>query len=143
MPVGDPFGDIMNSRRKYVVSTTLKSADLWRQSTILRANIPGEVQKLKALPDQSIYLDGSSVLAHTLFEHDLVDELSLLVYPVVLGSGKRLFPEGHRHNLKLLGTKPFPTGVVLLRYGQEDESPSIVHRTSSRPTCPREASKET
>ena len=120
MAEGDPFGDLMKSKQKYVVSTTLESADLWRNSTIIRgdtvANVVEEIRKLKAAPGQNIYVDGSSVLVHTLAEHDLVDEYSLLVYPLVLGSGKRLFPDGLRVNLKLVETKPFPSGVVLMRY---------------------------
>ncbi|MEZ4860146.1 MAG: dihydrofolate reductase family protein [Caldilineaceae bacterium] len=116
MPKGDPFGDVMNSKQKYVVSTTLQSADLWRNSTIIRDNVVEEVRKLKQAPGKNIYVDGSSVLVHTLAEHDLVDEYSLLVYPLVLGSGKRLFPDGLRVNLKLIETKPFPSGVVLMQY---------------------------
>ena len=120
MAEGEPFGDLMKSKKKYVVSTTLESADLWRNSTIIRGdtveNVVEEIRKLKATPGQNIYVDGSSVLVHTLAEHDLVDEYSLLVYPLVLGSGKRLFPDGLRVNLKLVETKPFPSGVVLMRY---------------------------
>lgn len=116
MPEGDEFGDLMKRKQKYVVSTTLTSTDLWRNSTIIRENIVEEVRKLKAASGQSIYIDGSSILVHTLAEHDLVDEYSLLVYPLVLGSGKRLFPDGLRVNLKLVETKPFPSGVVLMRY---------------------------
>lgn len=116
MPAGDPFGDVMNAKKKYVVSTTLASADLWRNSTIIRKNVPDEVRKIKALPGKNIYLDGSSVLAHTLIEHDLVDEFSLLVYPLVLGSGKKLFPKGTTLKLKLVESRPFPSGVVLMRY---------------------------
>ena len=116
MAEGDPFGDVMNSKRKYVVSTTLESADLWRNSTIIRDNVVEEVRKLKEAPGKNIYVDGSSVLVHTLVEHDLVDEYSLLVYPLVLGSGKRVFPDGSRVNLKLIEIKPFPSGVVLMRY---------------------------
>lgn len=118
MPVGDPFGDVMNSKKKYVVSTTLKDASLWRNSTIIRDRVPEAVRALLAEPGLDIYLDGSSVLAHTLIEHDLVDEVSLLVYPLSLGSGKKLFPEGHRREMKLLECRPFPTGVVLMRYGR-------------------------
>jgi dihydrofolate reductase len=116
MAEGDPFGDLMKKMRKYVVSTTLESADLWRNSTIISANVVEEVSKLKEQPGKTIYVDGSSVLVHTLVEHDLVDEYSFLVYPVVLGSGKRVFPNGLRVNLKLIETKPFPSGVVLMRY---------------------------
>lgn len=116
LPAGDFFGDIMNAKRKYVISTTLKSADLWRNSSIISQDVPEEVRKLKAQPGKNIYLDGSSVLAHTLIQHDLVDAFSLLVYPLILGSGKKLFPDGARHNLKLIETRSFPTGVVLTRY---------------------------
>jgi dihydrofolate reductase len=74
------------------------------------------VRKLKEQSGKDMYVDGSSVLVHTLTQHDLVDEYSLLVYPVVLGSGKRVFPDGLRVNLKLIESKPFPSGVVLMRY---------------------------
>jgi len=116
MPEGDLFGDVMKTKRKYVVSTTLKSTDLWRNSTIISKNVVEEVRKLKDQPGQNIILDGSSVLAHTLIENDLVDEYSLHVYPLVLGSGKKLFPDGKRLNLKLIGSQALPTGVVYQQY---------------------------
>jgi dihydrofolate reductase len=116
MPEGDPFGDVMKSKKKYVVSKTLKSAELWRNSTIISKNVVEEVRKLKEQSGQNIILDGSSVLAHTLIENDLVDEYSLHVYPLVLGSGKRLFPEGKRVNLKLIQSQALPTGVVFQQY---------------------------
>ena len=116
MAAGDPFGDLMKEKNKYVVSTTLKSADLWRNSTIIRGNVVEEVRRLKQKPGKNIYVDGSSVLVHTLIHHDLVDEYSLLVYPLVLGNGKRVFPDDLRVNLKLIESKPFPSGVVLMRY---------------------------
>lgn len=116
MPEGDPFGDLMKSKKKYVVSTTLKSTSLWRNSTIISKNIVEEVRKLKAQEGQYIVLDGSSVLAHTLIENDLVDAYALHVYPLVLGSGKRLFPDGRRVNLKLIGSETLPTGVVYQQY---------------------------
>ena len=116
MPEGDPFGDVMKSKKKYVVSTTLKSTSLWRNSTIISQNVVEEVRKLKEQPGQNIILDGSSVLVHTLIENDLVDEYALHVYPLVLGSGKRLFPEGKRVNLKLIGSKTLPTGVAFQQY---------------------------
>ena len=116
MPVGDPFGDVMNGIRKVVVSTTLKSAADWRNSTLIRGNVVEEVRKLKEQPGKNILVDGSSVLIHTLAENDLVDEYSLHVYPIVLGGGKRLFPEGRRINLKLIESQALPTGVVFQRY---------------------------
>jgi dihydrofolate reductase len=118
-PDDDPFAGLLNSMRKYVVSTTLKSADAWRNSTIIRGNVVDEVRKLKEQSGKDIYTDGSSVLVHTLAQADLVDEYSLLVFPVVLGSGKRVFPDGFYAGLKLVETKTFPTGVTLLRYQPE------------------------
>ena len=116
MPAGNPFGDVMNGKQKYVVSTTLKSTDGWRNSTLISRNVVDEVRKLKGQPGKNILLDGSSVLVHTLIENDLVDEYALHVYPLVLGGGKRLFPDGVRVNLKLVESSPMPTGVVYQRY---------------------------
>jgi dihydrofolate reductase len=113
---GDPFADTLNNVRKYVVSTTLESASAWRNSTLISDNVVEAVHKLKQEDGKNILLDGSSVLAHTLAENDLVDEYSLHVYPIVLGSGKRLFPDGKRINLKLVEASPLPTGVVFMRY---------------------------
>jgi len=112
MPADDPFGNM----RKVVVSTTLKSASAWRNSSIISQNVVDEIRKLKEQPGKDIYVDGSSVLVHTLVQADLVDEYSLLVFPLVLGSGKQVFPDGFRADLKLIETKSFPTGVVLMRY---------------------------
>jgi len=113
---GDPFADAMNGVRKYVVSTTLKSAAAWRNSTLIPGDVVAEVRKLKELPGKDILLDGSSVLAHTLIENDLVDEYSLHVYPIVLGIGKKLFPDGKSLDLKLVHSTALPTGVVFQRY---------------------------
>lgn len=117
--IDDPFGDVMNNVRKYVVSTTLPSAAAWRNSTLIRDNVVETVRQLKQEPGQNILLDGSSVLVHTLAQHDLVDEYRLHVYPLVLGSGKRLFPEGKRLNLTLVEASPLPTGVVYIRYRRD------------------------
>ncbi len=116
MPLGDPFGDIMNGLHKVVVSTTLKSADAWRNSTLISKNVVEEIRKLKDQPGKDIYVDGSSILVHTLAQNDLVDEYNLLVYPIVLGRGKRVFSDDLHAGLKLIDTKTFPTGVVLMRY---------------------------
>src|SRR6266513_905439 len=114
LPAGDPFGDVMNTMAKYVVSTTLTSASAWRNSTLIGSNVVEQVRTLKAQPGKNIGIDGSSVLVHTLAEHDLIDEYSLLVYPVVLGRGKKLFPEGLHVTLRLIEAKPLPSGVVLM-----------------------------
>lgn len=118
VPDGDPFGDVMNNTPKYVVSTTLTSASAWRNSTLIRDNVIEEVRKLKAQPGKNILIDGSSVLVHTLAENDLIDEYSLLIYPVVLGNGKKLFAQGQNVQLRLIESKPFPSGVVLMRYAR-------------------------
>ncbi len=75
-----------------------------------------EIRKLKSQPGKNIILDGSSVLVHTLIENDLVDEYVLHVYPLMLGTGKRLFLDGKRVNLKLIESSALPTGVVYQRY---------------------------
>lgn len=116
MPEGDPFGDLMNGKQKYVVSTTLTSASAWRNSTLLSGNVIEEIRALKDRPGQDILIDGSSVLIHSLAEHDLIDEYSLWVYPLVLGKGKKLFAEGMPLTLRLVEAKPLPSGVVLLHY---------------------------
>ncbi len=113
---GDAFGDTMNNIRKYVVSTTLKSTSTWRNSTLIRDNVLEAVRQLKQQPGKNILVDGSSVLIQALAQNDLVDEYSLHVYPIVLGGGKRLYPEGKRLDLTLVEAAPLPTGVVFMRY---------------------------
>lgn len=116
MPKGDPFGDLMNAPAKYVVSRTLEKP-IWRNTTIIRDDVIGSVRALKARPGKTIVTDGSSQLVHALIEHDLVDELYLHVYPLALGRGKRVFPEtGIDRKFSLVEAKPYPTGVVGLRY---------------------------
>ncbi len=119
MEPGNPFGDAMNAIRKYVVSSTLQSASAWRNSILIRDNVVEEVRRIKQLPGQDILVDGSSMLVHELAKNDLVDEYRLHVYPLVLGSGKRLFPQGTRFALKLEETAATPTGVVYMRYRRE------------------------
>lgn len=116
MPAGDPFFDIFNNSPKYVVSTTLESASAWRNSTIIRDHVAERVGELKRQPGKNILVDGSSVLAQTLFENDLVDELCLHVYPLVVGGGKKIFPVSNRTQLSLVEASSLPTGVVYLRY---------------------------
>ena len=77
------------------------------------------VRHLKQEPGKSILMEGSSVLAQALAEHDLIDEYSLHVYPIVLGGGKRLFPAGKRLNMTLVEASPLPTGVVYMRYRRD------------------------
>ncbi|MDP9176510.1 MAG: dihydrofolate reductase family protein [Gemmatimonadota bacterium] len=118
MAPGDPFGDVMNAPRKYVVSRTLEKP-LWRDTTIIRDNVIESVRALKAEPGKNILTDGSSQLVHALFEHDLVDELHLLVYPLTLGSGKRVLPNGVHATFSLTSATPYPSGVVGLDYTRQ------------------------
>jgi dihydrofolate reductase len=117
MPAGDPFGDMMNAPKKYVVSKTLEKP-VWRDTTIIRDNVIEAVRRLKAEPGGNILTDGSSQLVHALLEHDLVDELHLLVYPLTLGSGKRALPNGLHATFELLSATPYPSGVVGLHYAR-------------------------
>jgi dihydrofolate reductase len=104
-----------NSVRKYVVSTTLDKAE-WNNSTLIKNNIVEEIASLKRRDGQDITVHGSATLVQTLMQHDLVDRYRLLVYPVVLGKGKRLFMEGATATLKLVETQSFSSGVVALIY---------------------------
>lgn len=118
MPPGDPFGDLMNAPKKYVVSRTLEKP-IWRDTTIIRDDVVGSVRALKGQPGKNIVTDGSSQLVHDLLVHDLVDELHLLVYPLALGSGKRVLPNGVHATFRLLSAKTYPTGVVGLHYTRQ------------------------
>jgi dihydrofolate reductase len=118
MAPGDPFGDLMNAPKKYVVSRTLEKP-IWRETTIIRDNVVEAVRRLKAQPGGSILTDGSSQLVHALLAHDLVDELHLLLYPLTLGSGKRLLPSGVHSTFALRSTTPYPSGVVGLHYARQ------------------------
>lgn len=120
MPAGDPFGDMMNAPKKYVVSTTL-TEPVWRNTTFIRDNIVEAIRALKEQDGGTIITDGSSDLVHTLIEHDLVDELHLLLYPLALGSGKRVFPGGVRREFRLVSAKPYASGVVDLAYVRAGE----------------------
>lgn len=120
MSPGDPFGDLMNAPRKYVVSRTLDKP-IWRDTTIIRDNVIESVRALKAQPGQSIVTDGSSQLVNALLAHDLVDELHLLLYPLTLGSGKRLLPGGVHATFALRSATPYPSGVVGLHYTRQRE----------------------
>ena len=116
LPAGDAFGDLMNAPAKYVVSKTLAKG-IWRNTTIIRDDVVASIRALKAGPGKTIVTDGSSQLVHTMIENDLVDELFLHVYPIALGGGKRVFPaSGLAKRFVLAETKPYPTGVVGMRY---------------------------
>ena len=108
------YGERMNNLPKYVVSTTLQEME-WNAS-LIKDHIAEEVSRLKQEDGQDVLVFGSGELVHTLMQHDLIDEYRLLVYPVVLGSGKRLFTDGGLTTLRLVDTQTFSSGVVLLQY---------------------------
>ena len=118
LPAGDPFGDLMNKPAKYVVSRTLEKP-IWRNTTIIRDDVVAAIRALKAGPGKDILTDGSSQLVHTLLEHDLVDALHLLLYPILLGGGKRLFPDRVHATFQLRAATPYPSGVVGLDYERD------------------------
>jgi dihydrofolate reductase len=106
----------LNSMPKYVVSSTLKEAT-WNNSTILRGDMVQNVSQLRQEIDGNIVVHGSARLVQTLIEHDLVDELRLMVYPVVLGTGKRLFGDmGDKKRLRLADSKTVGDGIAILIY---------------------------
>ncbi|MFL5463671.1 MAG: dihydrofolate reductase family protein [Gemmatimonadaceae bacterium] len=118
MPAGDFFGDMMNAPKKYVVSKTLKNPQ-WRNTTVIRDNVIESVRAIKAEPGKNILTDGSSQLVHALLAADLVDELHLLVYPISLGTGKRVLPNGVNTTFALKSATPYPSGVVGLHYARQ------------------------
>lgn len=117
------FADRMNSLPKYVVSTTLDTAE-WNAS-LIKADVAAEIARLKAQPGQDILVFGSADLVRTLMQEGLIDEYRLMVHPVVVGKGKRLFGEGIDSTaLQLVDTRTFPNGVMVLTYqpaGGEEE----------------------
>jgi dihydrofolate reductase len=114
------FADKFNSMPKYVVSSTLKDPE-WSNTTVLDGDVVDEVSKLKHEQDGNIYVHGSRRLAQTLIENDLADELHLMVFPVVLGSGKRLFDEtSDKKRLQLVESRTVGDGVVILIYTRPD-----------------------
>ena len=113
------FADKMNGMQKYVVSTTLKDPS-WNNTRVIDSNVVDELRKLRLLPGGDILVAGSGQLVHTLAENDLVDEYRLMVFPVVLGEGKRLFKDGsQRSALKLVESQPVGSGVMTLVYHPE------------------------
>jgi dihydrofolate reductase len=110
------FADKFNNMPKYVVSSTLEDPE-WNNSTVLRGDLAEEVSKLRQGPDGNIVVHGSAQLVQTLVENDLVDELRLMVFPVVLGSGRRLFSEtSDKKPLRLSDSKIVGDGVAILVY---------------------------
>ena len=112
---GDPFSDYINSMEKVVVSNTLSEAT-WQNSHLLKGELAASINDLKALDGQDIYVHGSKTLVKSLMERGLVDRWHLLVYPLTLGSGLKLFDEDMATKLKFGEARTFASGVVALVY---------------------------
>jgi dihydrofolate reductase len=117
-PDENPVAARMNGVRKYVVSTTLEEPLEWQNSTLIGdKNVAEEISRLKEQPGKDISISGSPTLVRSLLEEDLLDELRLMVHPIVVGSGKRLFEDGgDQKALQLVDSKIFSTGVLYLSY---------------------------
>jgi dihydrofolate reductase len=114
------YAERMNGMPKSVVTTTLNELT-WNNSTPIHSDIAGEVNKLKAQPGQDILLFGSGKLVQTLMDLDLVDRYNLLIYPIVLGNGQKLFLDGREAKLKVVETKLYSSGVVGIVYEPDRE----------------------
>lgn len=112
------FSDTLNSLTKYVVGPDLTPEELtWQDTHHIKDNIVEEISQLRQKPGKDLLVYGSATLIQTLVQHDLVDEYRLMIHPVILGKGKKLFQDGlDKKELRLVSTKTFPTGLVLLTY---------------------------
>jgi dihydrofolate reductase len=109
--------DYMNNTPKFVVSKTLEEPLEWNNATLIKEDVAEEITKLKGQPGKDISITGSPTLVRSLLEEDLLDELRLMVHPIVVGSGKRLFEDGgDQKALELVDSKTFSTGVLYLTY---------------------------
>ena len=115
----DEFADYINKMEKVVVSTTLNEAT-WQNSHVLKGDLKAGINELKARDGQDIYVHGSKTLVKSLIEADLIDRYHLLVYPLTLGTGLKLFDEGTTARLKLVEARPFTSGVVALIYDRAE-----------------------
>jgi dihydrofolate reductase len=116
------FGERMNSMPKYLVSSTLDSGE-WENTTVLKGDVAEEVARLKAQPGNDLLIAGSGQLVRALTEAGLIDEYRFMLHPVILGAGKRLFPEGTaKFGLKHVDTLPMSTGIVVLTYHPAETS---------------------
>jgi dihydrofolate reductase len=116
-PGGTPMVDYINSVRKYVVSATLEEPLEWNNSTLIKGNVAEEIIELKRQPGKDITILGSGALVRSLLREGLLDELRLMIHPVVLENGKRLFEDGeNRKALELVDSRTFGTGVLYVIY---------------------------
>ena len=126
-PEENPVAAQMNGVQKYVVSTTLEEPLEWSNSTLIKENVAEEIEKLKNQPGKDIVISGSGALVRSLLADGIIDELKLMIHPILVGGGKRLFDEeGETKLLELVDSKTFSTGVLYLTYrpasGRDDKT---------------------
>jgi dihydrofolate reductase len=115
----DEFADKFNGMRKYVVSSTLTEPE-WNNSVVISGDVAAEVAKVKAQPGGDILVNGSGQLVRTLLDHGLVDELRLMVFPIVLATGRRLFADGESTDLRLVDSRPAGETLILVYEPKRD-----------------------
>lgn len=114
---GGPFKDGLNQTRKYVASSTPEAVLPWPNSTLLSGDVPAQVAALRKQPGGNLVIMGSGQLIRSLLPHGLVDEMLLMIHPLVLGSGQRLFgPDDQAHRMRLIACTPTATGVLMATY---------------------------
>jgi dihydrofolate reductase len=114
---GSPYTELLNKAEKYVASTTLKEPLAWENSTLIKGDVAQALASLKEQPGKDFLVFGSGVLIQTLMKHDLVDTYILLIHPLILGAGRRLFPNGSAYaSLRLVGSQALPNGVLVATY---------------------------
>jgi dihydrofolate reductase len=115
----EPYASHINNTPKHVISTTLDKVE-WKNSTLVKGDIAEEIARLKQQPGKNIGVAGSPTLVESLLQNDLLDELTLMIHPVVAGSGKRLFRDGRTlKRLKLVGSKTTSAGVLIITYQRD------------------------
>jgi dihydrofolate reductase len=113
----NPFTEVLNNSQKYVASTTLVEPFVWQNSTLINGDVASAIAALKEQSDKDFVILGSVVLVQSLMQHNLIDEYVLSIHPLVLGTGRRLFPEGSPYTtFRLVETKMATTGVVIATY---------------------------
>ena len=113
---GNPYTDALNNALKYVASRTLKEPLPWSNSKLLEGDAADSVVQLTKQPGKDLVILGSGELIHSLMRRQVIDQFTVLIYPLVLGSGRRLFPDGVTTSLRLVDTKTTPAGVVVATY---------------------------
>jgi dihydrofolate reductase len=120
----NPYTEVLNNTRKYVASTTLAEPLPWQNSTLLQGDAAQAVARLRQQPGKDLVVLGSGALIHSLLPHHLIDEFVLLIHPLVLGSGRRLFPDGAAVALRLTDSVTTTTGVVIATYQPAEPAPA-------------------